>query len=61
MKVEASAVLNGEAGKRRLGYKGEVAPAKEWLADDGKRIRATLETFMAEASEDIWPRLLDRD
>ena len=61
MKVEASGRRGVETGRRRLSYKGEVATVEEWLADGGQRIRGTLETFMAEASTDIWPRLLNRE
>ena len=61
LKVQAVALKNGEERRRRLSYRGEAAPADEWLANNGERIRTTLASFMGEASENIWPRLLDRD
>ncbi len=59
--VEARAFHRGEFGRRRLGYRSEPAPIDEWLVGGEKHIRDALESFMPEASEAIWLRVLDRD
>jgi hypothetical protein len=59
--VEAYATHGREFGRRRLGYRGEPAPVEEWLAGGEQHIRDALESFLPEASEAIWLRVLDRD
>jgi hypothetical protein len=59
--VEAHASYSGEVGRRRLGYRSEPAPVEEYLAGGEQRIRDALQSFLPEASEAIWQRVLDRD
>ena len=59
--VEMHARHGDKEGRRRLGYRGEPAHVKEWLAGGEQHIREALDAFLPEASEAIWLRVLDRD
>lgn len=59
--VEMRARHGGKEGRRRLGYRGEPAHVREWLAGGEQHIRDALEAFLPEAGEAIWLRVLERD
>lgn len=61
MEVAVVVFLDGRRKVRRMKYRSEAAKVPEWLADDAERLRHELETFMDEASEAIWLKILDRD
>lgn len=55
---EVSGQVDGKAGTRKIGFRGERATAAEWIADDGHKVREALDTVLDDASQQIWAEVL---
>lgn len=58
MDIDVTVRIGGGQGTRPVTYRSGSKKATAWIADDGRRIRETLEETMVGASQLVWKRIL---